>query len=127
MSSNLSFSLYYPLLVLGAAFAVLTVAGRVVEGRRGREAAANLQTLGFGAMLVAGAWTVALLVMSLIRYPVRMSDLGVIFATIFIFFAILLGLLFLLTEVRVGGRPIGAYLGAVLALVLGVFIVLAIV
>ena len=127
MSSNLSFSLYYPLLLLGAAFVVLTVAGRVVEGRRGREAAANLQTLGFGALLLAAAWTAALLVMSLIRYPVRMSDLGVIFATIFIFFGVLLGLLFVLTEIRVGGRPVGTYVGAVLALVLGAVIVLAIV
>lgn len=125
--TNLSFSLYYPLLLLGAAFVVLTIAGRVVEGRRGGEAAVNLQTLGFGALLLAGAWTVALLVMSLVRYPVRMSDLGVIFVTIFVFFAVLLGLLFVLTEVRLGGRPIGTYVGSALALLLGVFIVLQVV
>jgi hypothetical protein len=124
--SNLSFSLYYPLLLLGLAYAVLTVAGNVLARRR-PEAGSNLQTLGFGALLAAAAWTVVLLVMSLIDYPVRLSDLATIFATTFVFFGVLLAALFVLTEVRVGGRAVGTYVGVVLAALVGVFIVLQVV
>ena len=121
--SSLSFSLYYPLILFVLAYAVLTVAGRILAPRR-QEMASNLQTLGFAALLVAAAYTVVLLVMSLIDYPVRLSDLAVIFATIFVFFGVVLGSLFVLTEVRVGGRAVGTYVGTVLAVLLVVFVVL---
>jgi hypothetical protein len=113
-------------MLLGLAYLVLTVAGNALERRR-PEVGSNLKTLGFGALLLAAAWTVVLLVMSLVDYPVRMSDLATIFLTTFIFFGLLLAVLFLLSEVRVGGRPVGTYVGVLLAVVMVVFIVLAVV
>ena len=124
--SSLEFALYYPLIALALIYTVLTVAGRIVEGRGRRDAGENLQTLGFGAMVLAAPYTVVLLVMSLVSYPSRLTDMAIVFGIILAFFAVLLGLLLLLTEIRVGGRPIGSYLGALAGAALAVVVVLAI-
>ena len=125
--TNLEFSLFYPLIVLGLVYTVLTVAGRIVEGRGRRGTGESLQTLGFGAILLAAPYTLVLLVISLINYPTRLSDMALIFGIVFVFFGLLLGLLLLLAEVRVGGRPLGAYVGTLVGAALFVLIVLSIV
>jgi len=124
--NSLAFALYYPLIVLGLIFIVLTVAGRIVEGRGRRDTGESLQTLGFGAILLAAPYTALLLVISLINYPVRLSDMAIIFAIVFVFFGVVLGLLLLLAEVRVGGRPIGAYVGTLAGAALAILVVLSI-
>ena len=121
--TSFSFSLYYPLLLLGLGWALLTVTGRVAAGRGQGEAGANLEALGFGSLLVAAAWTVLLLVISLIDYPIRMSDMVLTALTVFAFFALLVAVLFVLTEVRIGRRRVGSYLGLVALLALVVFVV----
>lgn len=124
--NSLDFGLYYPLIALGLIYTVLTVAGRILEGRGRRETGESIQTFGFGAILLAAPYTVLLLVISLINYPVRLSDMALIFGIVFVFFGLVLGLLLLLGEVRVGGRPIGTYLGTLAAAALAVLIVLSI-
>lgn len=121
--TSLSFSLYYPLLVLGLGWGLLTVAGRVVAGRGSGETGANLETLGFGALLVGAAWAVVLLVISLINYPIRLSDMALTALTVFAFFALLIILLFVLTEVRIGRRRVGSYVGVLALLALVVLVV----
>lgn len=125
--NSLDFGLYYPLIALALIYTVLTVAGRIIEGRGNRSTGETVQALGFGAMLLAAPYTLLLLVISLINYPVRLSDMAIVFAIVFVFFALVLGLLLVLGEVRVAGRPLGAYLGTLVVAALGVLIVLAIV
>lgn len=125
--TNLSMSLYYPLVLLAAAWGVLQVAGGLVAKRGRAEAGANLETLGFGALLAAAAWGVVLTIMAIVRYPSRTSDLALILVTVGVFFALLLGVLFVLGEVRVGGRSLGTYVGGLVAAASLVLIVLAIV
>ncbi len=83
-------------------------------------------TFGFGAILLAAPYTGVLAVLSLISYPIRLSDMAIIFAIIFVFFGLVLGLL-LLAEVRVGGRPLGAYLATLAGAALAVLVVLSVV
>jgi len=125
--NSLEFTLYYPLIALGLIYTVLTVGGRIAEGRGRPDTGESLQTLGFGAIVLAAPYTVLLLVMSLISYPIRLSDMAIIFAIVFVFFGVVLGLLLLLAEVRVGGRPLGAYLGTLAGAALAVLVVLSIV
>jgi len=122
---NNSIAFYYPLALLAVGYAVLTVAGRTVEGRPGRaESGQSLQTLGFGLLLAAAAYVVFLLIFSVATFPVTLTDFAVILITIFLFFGILIGVLLALTEFRLGGRPIGVYFVALLLIALAALIVL---
>ena len=123
----ISFSLYLPVMLLALVWAGLSVAGNVVAGRGNDAGASTMRDLGFGSMLLAGLWVVVLVVMALVQYPVRTSDGLLILAVVFVFFALLVGVLLVLTEVRVGGRSLGAYLLGLLAVALVVLIALSIV
>ena len=126
-TGSLSFALYLPVLLLALVWAGLSVAGNVVEGRGNDAGATTMRDLGFGAILLAGLWVAVLAVLVAVQYPIRSSDGLIIIAVAFVFFAILGGVLLALTEVRVGGRAIGAYLLGLIAIALVVLIVLAIV
>jgi len=126
-TGSLSFALYLPVMVLALTWAGLNVTGNVVEGRGNRAGAATMRDLGFGAMLLAGLWVAVLAVLVAVQYPVRSSDGLIIIAVAFVFFALLVGVLLLFTEVRLGGRAVGTYLLGLLGLALVVVIVLAIV
>jgi len=123
MSNSITF--YMPLVLLAVGYAVLTVAGRVLEGRPGRaDAGSSLQTFGFALLLLAALYVAGLLVFSVITFPVTLTDFVVILATIFLFFGILIGALAILTEIRVGGRPVGVYFFALLLIALAALIVI---
>jgi hypothetical protein len=126
-TGSLSFALYLPVMLLALVWAGLSVAGNVVEGRGNDAGATTMRDLGFGAILLAGLWVAVLAVLVAVQYPIRSSDGLIIIAVAFVFFAILGGVLLALTEVRVGGRAIGAYLLGLIAIALVVLIVLAIV
>jgi len=126
-SGSLSFALYLPVMVLALTWAGLNVTGNVVEGRGNVAGAATMRDLGFGAMLLAGLWVVVLVVLVAVQYPIRSSDGLIILAVAFVFFAALVGVLLVLTELRVGGRAIGAYVLGLLGIALVVLIALAIV
>jgi len=126
-TGSLSFALYLPIMVLALVWAGFSVTGNVVEGRGNEAGADTMRDLGFGAMLLAGLWVLVLAVLVAVQYPIRSSDGLIILAVAFVFFALLGGVLLALTEVRLGGRAIGAYLLGLLAIALVVVIVLAIV
>jgi len=123
----ISFSLYLPVMLLALVWAGLSVAGNVVEGRGNDAGATTMRDLGFGAMLLAGLWVVVLVVLAAVQYPVRASDGLTIIAVVFVFFGLLAGVLLVLSEIRVAGRPLGAYLLGLLAAALVVLIALSIV
>ena len=127
MASNLSFSLFYPLILLVLAWGALEVAARILNGRGRAELADNLQTLGFGAILLAAAYGAVMAVVATVQYPTRISDMALILLIVFVFFGALVGILLLLTEVEVAGRKVGVYVGSALLALMAVGIVLAIV
>lgn len=114
-------------MLLALVWAGFSVAGNVVEGRGNEAGADTMRDLGFGAMLLAGLWVVVLALLAAVQYPVRASDGLTIIAVFFVFFGLLGGALLVLTEVRVGGRSLGAYLLGLLGIALVVLIALSIV
>lgn len=114
-------------MLLALVWAGFSVVGNVVEGRGNEAGADTMRDLGFGAMLLAGLWVVVLVVLAAVQYPVRASDGLIIIAVIFVFFGLLAGVLLVLSEIRVAGRPLGAYLLGLLAVALVVLIALSIV
>ena len=126
-TGSLSFALYMPVMFLAIAWAGLNVAGNIADGRGNESGAEAMRDLGFGAILIGGVWVAVLGVLAAVQYPVRSSDGLLILAVMFVFFALLGGVLLVLTEFRVGGRPLGAYLLALLAVALVVLVVLAVV
>jgi len=126
-TGSLSFALYLPVMLLALVWAGFSVAGNVVEGRGNYAGATTMRDLGFGAILLAGVWVAVLAILVAVQYPIRASDGLIIIAVAFAFFALLVGILLVFTEIRVGGRPIGAYVLGLLGIALVVLIVLAIV
>ena len=89
-----SFSLLVPLIVVAVAFATLSVAAAVVSGRGNEAGAERLRNVGFLVLLLAGAWIVVLLVMSLVSEFEEIWDMITIVLVIVVFFALLLLALF---------------------------------
>ncbi len=123
----LSFALYLPLIVMIAAWGGLNVAGNVMDGRGNDQGGDSLRDFGFGALLLAGSWCVVLAVVALIQFPTTTSDGLIIIAIAFVFFALLAGVLLVLSEVRVAGRPLGTYVLGLVGIALVAAIILAIV
>lgn len=123
----IDFALYLPIFALGIVWVSLSVAGNVTEGRGNSGGASTLRDLGFGAMLLAGAWCLLLIVLAAIQLPTTSLDGLLIIAIAFVFFALLVGVLLVLTEFKVAGRAIGMYLLGLVGLAVVVLIVLAIV
>ena len=100
-----SFSLYVPLIVAAAVFATLSVVAAVVSGRGNEAGAERLRDVGFLVVLIAGAWVVVLLVMSLASEFEEIWDMITIVLVIVVFFGLLLLALFGLSLLfgRVGG------------------------
>lgn len=85
-----SFSLWFPLLFAGIAFAVLRVAAGIAAGR-GREAAGErLLDIAFLLVLVAGVWVVILVLITLVDMPDEIWDMVVITLVVAVFFVLLL-------------------------------------
>jgi hypothetical protein len=99
--------LWQPVVFAALIYAVLYVIGNVLEGR-GDPRAETVRDLGFGLILLSGAYTVVLLLMALIQKPNLVGDMLLIIAIIVAFFALLVLLLYavfeLLPRLRGGER-----------------------
>lgn len=100
--NSLSFGLFVPVIGLLILYVVLQVAGNVLEGRS-QESGGRLHDLAFGMVLLAGGYTVVLLVIGLIQYPIRMGRAAGTLLILLVFFALLVGFLLALVEVAFGG------------------------
>ncbi len=89
--------LWQPLVVAGAIYAVLYVIGNVLDGR-GNPRGETVHDLGFGLILLTGAYSVVLLLLALVQKPTLVGDMLLIVAIIVAFFALLVLLLFALFE-----------------------------
>ena len=100
-----SFSLFVPLIIAAAVFAIISVAAAVVSGRGNEAGAERLRNVGFLVVLIAGAWVVVLLVISLVSEFDEIWDMITIVLVIVVFFGVLLLALFGLSLLfgRAGG------------------------
>jgi hypothetical protein len=103
----MSTSLYYPLLVVGLAYAGLSIAAGRLARRGDADKGERYRDLAFGMVLAAAAYTVVMLILAAVDAPNRFTDALIIIAVIFVFFFLLLLLLFLCAEAmsRLRRRP----------------------
>jgi cytochrome bd-type quinol oxidase subunit 2 len=94
-----SSGLYTPVVVIAAVYAGLAIAAGVVAGRGDGERSERYRDLAFGTVLLAAAYTVVLLVLAATDAPNRFTDMIKIFLVVIAFFALLLFLLFLISQV----------------------------
>ena len=97
-ASNLPSGLYTPLVVLLAAYAVLSLLAGRARGREDRGGTERFETYAFVVLLVAALYTVVLVISAIFAYPSRTTDMVTIILVICGFFALLLFLFFLLAE-----------------------------
>jgi hypothetical protein len=90
----MSWSLYFPLILAAAAFAIVSASAGVMAGRGNEARAERLRDIGFLIVLAGGAWVVVLLLMALIDQPDDIGDMLLITLVIVAFFVILLLVLF---------------------------------
>ena len=94
----MSMSLYFPVLILGAAYACLSIYAGIVANRGDNDRSERVRDLAFGSALAAAAYTAILLVLAAIDTPGRFTDAITIIAVMCAFFALLLLLLYLIAE-----------------------------
>lgn len=97
-----SFSLYAPLIVLGLAYAVASIAAAAAGNRSGPAARERVQDIAFGIALLAAAYTVVLLIVSVVSLPDLVIDLIRIVVVVGLFFLVLIGVLFAIIELLFG-------------------------
>ena len=91
---DLTWGLYFPLILIAAAFAIVSAAAGVMGGRGNDESAERLRNVGFLILLLGAVWVVILTILALISEPDDIGDLLIITLVIVVFFAILLLVLF---------------------------------
>jgi cation transport ATPase len=89
--------LWQPVVFAALIYAVLYVIGNVLDGRNDPRGE-MVHDLGFGLILLTGAYTVVLTIMALIQRPSLVGDMLLIIAIIVAFFALLVLLLYAVFE-----------------------------
>jgi hypothetical protein len=99
--------LYIPVLIVGAVYAGLSIYAEMVANRGDSDRSERLRDLAFGAALAAAAYTAILLILAAIDTPGRFTDAITIIFVVCAFFALLLLVLYLITQAvgRVTRRP----------------------
>lgn len=95
---ELPFALYLPLVAFLVGYLALYIAALVAGRRSGSEPSAKLLDLSFAVSLIASAYVVVLLLISVISLPGLIYDAVVITVVVAAFFGVLLFLLFGLFE-----------------------------
>jgi len=91
---DLSWGLYFPLILAGVAYAIVTIVGGVMATRGNEGGAERVRDGGFLIVLAAGVWVVVLLLLSLFSEPEELWDMLIITLVLVAFFVILLLVLF---------------------------------
>ena len=91
---DLTWGLYFPLILAGVAYAIAAIAAGVMAGRGNDAGAERVRDAGFMLLLAAGTWVVVLLLLALFSEPDDLWDMVMITLLIVAFFAILLLVLF---------------------------------
>jgi hypothetical protein len=91
---GLDTALWQPLLIVALVYAVLFVAGNVIEGRGDGKTADTMRDLGFGVILLGAVYTVGLVILALISRSDLIGNMLLILAIIIVFFALLVVILY---------------------------------
>ena len=94
----LDWSLYSPLLLALLVYVVLFIAASIARARGNDNGAERILDIGFLVAVIAGAWTLVLLIFAILDEPDDIWDMVIIVVIIGVFFAVLLSLLFGLFE-----------------------------
>ena len=97
-ASNLPMAMYTPLVVLLAAYAVLSLLAGRSRSREDTGGAERFGTWGFVVLLVAALYTIVLVISAVFAYPSRSTDMVTTVIVICAFFALLLFVFFLFAE-----------------------------
>ena len=90
----MEWSLFLPLIVAAAIYAIVSATAGVMAGRGNEARADRLRDYGFLIVIASGVWVVILLLLALVDQPDDLGDMLVITIVIVAFFAILLLVLF---------------------------------
>ena len=96
--SNLPMAMYTPLVVVLAAYAVLSLLAGRARSKEDRGGTERFETWAFVVLLVAALYTVVLVISAIFAYPSRSTDMVTIILEICAFFALLLFVFFVLAE-----------------------------
>jgi hypothetical protein len=102
IASNLPSGMYTPLVLLIVGYAVLSLLSGRARANEDRATADRYATIAFGLVLVAAVYVVVLLIAAVVSYPSRISDMLIILIVVGLFFALLLFVFFLISEVLPG-------------------------
>jgi cytochrome bd-type quinol oxidase subunit 2 len=90
---------YIPLVVLGAVYAGITMLANYIGSKGDRDRSERFRDYAFGAALVTAAYAAILVVLVAVDTPNRFTDAITTILVICVFFAILLVVLFLISQV----------------------------
>jgi hypothetical protein len=106
---DLTWGLFFPLILAGLAYAVVAIAAGVIASRGNDAGAERLRDGGFVIVLLAGVWVIVLLLLAMFSEPDELWDMVMITLVIVAFFVILLLVLFGISLLvgRIGGGRAG--------------------
>jgi hypothetical protein len=97
-ASNLPMAMYTPLVVVLAAYVVLSLFAGRARSKEDTGATERFETWAFLVLLVAALYTVVLVISAVFAYPSRSTDMVTILLVVCGFFALLLFVFFVLAE-----------------------------
>jgi len=97
-AENLPSSMYTPIAVLVAVYAVLSILANRARSHDDRAQADRWANIAFAVVLVAAVYAVVLLITAIFSYPSRSSDMVTIILVMGAFFALLLFVFFVIAE-----------------------------
>ena len=97
-AESLPSAMYTPLVVLVAAYALLSILAGRARSHDDRAKSDRFANIAFAVVLVSAAYAVVLLITAIFSYPSRTSDMVTIFVVIGVFFALLLFAFFAIAE-----------------------------
>lgn len=100
---QMSWSYFEPLVWIALLAGLIAVVGSIMRARGRGDAGEKLLDVAFAVTLVAGAYVVVLLLLTLFDEPGLIYDAVVIILVIVLFFAVVVFLLFVIFEL-IGGR-----------------------
>ena len=101
-ASNLPMAMYTPLVLLLAAYAVLSLLAGRARSKEDTGGTERFETYAFVVLLVAALYTIVLVISAVFAYPSRSTDLVTILLVVCGFFAVLRFVFFVLAEVLPG-------------------------
>jgi hypothetical protein len=99
IAANLPSAMFTPLVVVLVGYAVLNILAGRARANEDRASADRYSTIAFALVLVSAAYVIVLLLAAVFSYPSRVYDMLIILVVVGVFFAVLLFLFFVISEI----------------------------